>query len=157
MHRFVPVVLGLTALLCIGVSPAVANDRATCLDANRGANDAEAADACTKVIESGKFRAMELARLYNSRGLALTNLRQYDRAIPDLTRALQIVGKEPVLLNNRGLAYKAKGEFDLAIADYTEAVRLNPNTKMGFITGAAPISTSPIMPEPLQTTAKRSA
>src|SRR6266536_1118359 len=155
MRRFVSVAVGVIMLVGIGATPAAADDRATCLAVNRGANDAAAIDACTRTIESGKSRATGLAQLYNSRGLALTNVGEYDRAISDLTRALRIVDKEPVLFNNRGLAYKAKGEFDLAIADYSEAVRLNPNTKMGFITGAAPISTSPIMPEPLQTTAKR--
>ncbi|CAN7353989.1 tetratricopeptide repeat protein [Bradyrhizobium sp. LjRoot220] len=126
MHRLLPIVLGLIMLVGIDAASAAADDRATCLAVNSGANDAKAVDACTGAIESGKFRATELARLYNCRGLALTNLGQYARAIPDFTRALQITGKQHVLFNNRGLAYKAKGEYDLAIADYSEALRLNP-------------------------------
>src|ERR1043165_327601 len=132
MHRFAAIVFCLITLIGIGSSPAAASDRATCLAVNSGASDAKALDACTAAIESGKFRATELARLYNSRGLALTNLGQYDRALPDLTQALQIAGKNPVLLNNRGLAYKAKGEFDLAIADYSEALRLDSKYEDGF-------------------------
>lgn len=132
MHQFVPVVLGLVILVSIRPAPAAADDHATCLAVNGGANNAEAVDACARVIESGKFRASELGRLYNSRGLALTNLGQYDRAISDLTRALRIVKKEPILFNNRGLAYNAKGEYDLAIADYSEAVRLNPKYEDAF-------------------------
>jgi tetratricopeptide (TPR) repeat protein len=130
MHRFAPVVFFL--MMLVSTRAAAADDRATCLAVNRGANDAEAVDACTRVIESRKSKATGSAHLYNSRGLALTNLGQYDRAISDLTRALRIAGKEPVLFNNRGLAYKAKAEYELAIADYSEAVRLNPKYEDGF-------------------------
>ncbi|HLX18287.1 MAG TPA: tetratricopeptide repeat protein [Bradyrhizobium sp.] len=128
-----PIIVSLIVLAGIGMAPAAADDRGTCLAVNSGANNAEAVDVCTRVIESGKFRSTELAKLYNNRGLALTNLGQYGRAISDFTRALQIAGKVYVVFRNRGLAYAGKGENALAIADYSEALRLNPKYEDAFL------------------------
>ncbi len=52
---------------------------------------------------------------------------EYDKAIADYTRALQLNPSFAVAYTNRGIAWCRKGEYDKAIADYHEALRLDPN------------------------------
>ena len=52
--------------------------------------------------------------------------KEYDPAIADYTRAIQLDPGFAKVYNNRGLAWCAKTEYDRAIADYDEAIRLDP-------------------------------
>ena len=64
--------------------------------------------------------------LYNSRGYKSYEKGQYDLAIADYNRALQIDPNDAMVLANRANAYAAKEDFDKAIADYTKAAEINP-------------------------------
>lgn len=72
------------------------------------------------------------ANSYANRGHAYTLKGEYDRAIADLSRALQM---RPAATDyhNRGSAWLNSGDVDCALADYTEAIRLNPADAMIFI------------------------
>ena len=50
----------------------------------------------------------------------------YDRAIADYNKALELDPKDATAYNNRGFTYDNKGDYDKAIADYDAAIRLNP-------------------------------
>ena len=69
-----------------------------------------------------KFKLM----VYNSRGLAYSGKGDFDRAIADYSKAIEIAPGFVAAYNNRGLAYSGKGDFDRAIADYDEAIERNP-------------------------------
>ena len=51
---------------------------------------------------------------------------EYDRAIQDFTKAIQINPKDAEAYNNRGFAYEKKGEYDRAIQDFDKAIQINP-------------------------------
>jgi tetratricopeptide (TPR) repeat protein len=50
---------------------------------------------------------------------------EYDLAIKDYTRAINLNKNYGRAYGNRGNAYSAKGEYDLAIEDYNQAISLN--------------------------------
>ena len=51
---------------------------------------------------------------------------QYDKAISDYTKAIEINPRFAEAYYNRGLAYGKKGQYDKAISDYTKAIEINP-------------------------------
>ncbi len=51
---------------------------------------------------------------------------EYDRAIADYDKAIELKPNNPVAYNNRGNAYSSKREYDRAIADYSKAIELDP-------------------------------
>ena len=82
---------------------------------------------CTKAIQSGQFSGTRLNWAYYNRGNAYYNTRDFDRAIADYNRSIQLDPNNSSWDHNgRGLAWKAKGDLDRAIADFSEAIRLDP-------------------------------
>lgn len=62
---------------------------------------------------------------YYNRGTAYIQLRQYQKAIDDFTRAIDLKPYDAVYAyDNRGAVYYSLGRFREAIADYSEAIRL---------------------------------
>ena len=51
---------------------------------------------------------------------------EYDSAIRDYTKAIELDPKFVDAYNNRGLSYDNKKEYDSAIRDYTKAIELDP-------------------------------
>src|SRR5262249_18875908 len=67
-----------------------------------------------------------LVNAFNNRGAAYKDKGDYDRAMVDFGKAIEIDPKFSYTYMNRGVAYKLKGDLDRAIADYTRAIELNP-------------------------------
>ncbi len=67
------------------------------------------------------------ARGYYNRGTVYSKKGQYERAISDLTRAINIDPDFAHPYNNRGTAYANKGEYENAISDFSEALTIDPN------------------------------
>ena len=63
---------------------------------------------------------------YSVRGNIALNKKQYDQAISDYTRALEINPRLAEVYHNRGFAYQQNGQNDQAIADYSKALEINP-------------------------------
>jgi tetratricopeptide (TPR) repeat protein len=66
------------------------------------------------------------ARAYNKRGIAYWSKGQYDQAILDYNKALEINPRYADAYNNRGVAYADTGQYDQAILDYNKALEINP-------------------------------
>ena len=64
----------------------------------------------------------------------------WERAIADATRAIELSPDSGSDFNNRGRAYLEKGEFSLAIRDLTRAVELSRKLPIRIATVASPIS-----------------
>jgi tetratricopeptide (TPR) repeat protein len=64
---------------------------------------------------------------YNNRGNAYVHKGEWDKAIAEYTRMLEINPDYAWAYNNRGGAYLCKGEYDKAIEDCTKAIRLKPD------------------------------
>ena len=120
--------VGVAAFLMLAgqilVSPAVADDLATCNHASL--LGADAIDACTRALNAGHMNAHSLSITYSNRGSAYQSKGDNDRAIADYNEAIRLDPKYAFAYNNRGNAYRAKGDNDRAIADYNEAIRLEP-------------------------------
>ena len=61
------------------------------------------------------------AEFYNNRGIAYRRKGQYDRAISDYNKALEINPRFAEAYNNRGRAYYLKGEYGKSWEDIKKA------------------------------------
>lgn len=103
------------------------------------------------------------ASAYYNRGFERLDIGDYQGAVDDYTRALQIDGNQPTAYNNRGLAKFQIGDFAGAISDYTRSLELNDNEAVvyfnrgfarfnqGDYTGAIGDYTESILKAPEQT------
>jgi TonB family protein len=57
----------------------------------------------------------------------------FDSAVSDLTKAIELNSSDASDYSSRGLAYYNKKSFDLAIADYGKAIELKPNDSMTYV------------------------
>jgi len=64
---------------------------------------------------------MNDAKAYNNQGLTYFKMRQYDQAISDFNKALEINPRDVTAYNNRGSAYLEKGLYDKAWEDVHKA------------------------------------
>ena len=61
-----------------------------------------------------------------NQGLENSNLQQYDKAIADYNKAIELDPKSAVAYSRRGFAYGELEQLDKAIADLTKAIELDP-------------------------------
>ena len=59
---------------------------------------------------------------YNNRAMAFVKMRQYDKAIDDYTRAIELNPRYFVLFSNRGEAYMKAGRLDEAARDFDKVM-----------------------------------
>ncbi len=87
-----------------------------------------AADALLKTLaHQPSFPVDVLAYIYRKRGFAYKRLKEYDLAIADYNRALELSPNYARAYASRGSAYRSLREYELAIADYNRALELWPN------------------------------
>ncbi len=80
----------------------------------------EAIEKLTLAIE----KQPDAASIYENRGICYQKLHQYEQAIADYSKALELdKSMAAFLYNNRGYCYKSLGKPDLAVADFTEALK----------------------------------
>jgi tetratricopeptide (TPR) repeat protein len=79
---------------------------------------------CTLIIEGKAKGRKDYA--FNTRALAYRKKNEYDKALTDYTRAIELNPRYGTAFLNRGVAYHDKGEYDRALADYTRAIELDP-------------------------------
>jgi len=65
-------------------------------------------------------------KFYNNRGIAYGEKAQYDQAISDFNKAIEINPRYVKAYNNRGIIYRLKGQYDQAISDFNKAIEINP-------------------------------
>jgi tetratricopeptide (TPR) repeat protein len=63
---------------------------------------------------------------YNNRALAFYKRGQFDKAIADYDKAIELNPADEGLYNNRGMAHAYGKRYDRAIADFETAIELNP-------------------------------
>jgi tetratricopeptide (TPR) repeat protein len=72
------------------------------------------------------------ARFYNNRGIDYGEKGQYDQAISDLNKAIEINPSYGKAYNNRGIVYRLKGQYDQAISDFNMAIAINSLEADGY-------------------------
>ena len=125
--------IAIAAVMVLGQSQfAAADDRDLCKTASGDA----AIEACTRAIDSKKFKGAKqkrvLSLLYTNRGVEYEIKKDFEHAIADHDQAIKIDPKNPAPYNNRGNAYVAKQDYEHAIADFDMAIKLNPKYAEAF-------------------------
>jgi tetratricopeptide (TPR) repeat protein/serine/threonine protein kinase len=69
---------------------------------------------------------------WNNRGIAYSKLRQYDKAIADHSKAIELKADYTDTWCNRGSAYRESRQYDKAIADFCRAIELKPDFAAGW-------------------------
>ena len=113
----------LGAVLAAGVLAAFALRAADDSAQHCFADDGEAAiAACTRAIDSGRFRGAELAAIYGNRAIELRQRGDYDRAIADYSEAIRFDTGLVGAYAGRGLAYEGANDIEKAKSDYRKAL-----------------------------------
>jgi len=99
-------------------------------DCNKGSGDT-AIRVCTRIIKSRRLYGKpisqkNLAIIHYNRGIEYANKRDYDLAIADYSKAINLNPAYASAYNNRGNVYKNKLQYDRAISDYDKAIKLEP-------------------------------
>jgi tetratricopeptide (TPR) repeat protein len=83
-------------------------------------------EAFNKIMKSAEQIA-SLPAYLTWRGKSALRWGEYDPAIKNFNKAIQLDPDDPDAFYRRGLAWSAKKEYDKAIKDYEEAIRLRPD------------------------------
>jgi tetratricopeptide (TPR) repeat protein len=86
--------------------------------------------ACTSLIEAGGSNA---AVFYYNRANAYDSKGDYDAAIPDYTKAIELNPKFTEAYNERGFAYFKKKQYDNSVADATMAIEIDPRNAGAYL------------------------
>jgi tetratricopeptide (TPR) repeat protein len=93
----------------------------------------ETIDAASAIIESNP----DAAEAYLLRGVAYTQLNNFNRAIDDFTRSIRILPYDWTSYTFRADAYAQSGKIAEALNDYDKAIALNPRYAAAFTGRAA--------------------
>jgi len=80
----------------------------------------------------GEIPMADVARIFNSRGLAFLALKDPDRALSDFGNAMELDDRNPEFILNRGGVYLDLRKYERAIDDYSTALELNPRSAAAF-------------------------
>ncbi|MBL8780764.1 MAG: tetratricopeptide repeat protein [Alphaproteobacteria bacterium] len=106
-------------------------DLSTCMGLNN-ATPRDQVPACTKIINSGDVKHPHLGDYYATRGGAYFALKQFDKALADLDKALSI-RKAPEFYFQRALVRLARNENEPAKADLAEVIKLKPEFSASYM------------------------
>jgi tetratricopeptide (TPR) repeat protein len=126
--RYILVGTVLLSALVLPGGAALADER---LDCEKLKGEASL-NACSAVIEAGRYNAATMAIAYHNRGLEYFDKGHYDQAINDYSASIDLDPKNADVYNNRGNAYQAKRDYDRAIGDFDTAIALDPRHALAF-------------------------
>lgn len=114
------------AMLLLSPAAASADDLSVCKSNSGTVPPSAILDACTRLIDSGRYADDYLAKIMLTRGNAFYNKQDYPRALADYTEVHRLVPNDSAAIGNRANAYLKLKKYDAALADYNEAIRLDP-------------------------------
>lgn len=90
----------------------------------------DAIDYYTRAIRTnkGEVGIEDVAKIFQDRGVAYMNLRQYDEAASDFSNAMRLDGNNASFSSDRGLANYYLRQFDQASDDFSKAIEKNPRS-----------------------------
>ena len=86
---------------------------------------------CTKIIDLEQEPPAK-ASVYVKRSAAYIQKGEYEKAIEDCTKAVELNSAHANAYVSRGIAYDKKGEHDQAIDDFTKALELEPDNLFAY-------------------------
>ncbi len=94
-------------------------------DCNGALND-QRIQGCTLLIDAGKLNTRNMARAHYQRAGAYSETGDFDKAIADYTKAIELDPRLKSGYWGRAEAYDKKGDFDAAISDYSKLMEIEP-------------------------------
>ena len=133
MRRLLPLAAILLFTAC-ATSPAFSagdQDRVACFSlGNENYKDASKFDpglnACTRMINSGRFKDKALASIYRARGSWKQKKGELDAALADYGISIRIEPDNVESYDYRADVYQQQGDLDRALEDYNRASRIDP-------------------------------
>jgi tetratricopeptide (TPR) repeat protein len=94
----------------------------------------DAVDSFTRAIRTnkGEISIEDVAKIFNSRGLAFQGLNEPDKAIDDFSNAISLDEKNPEFYMNRGLAQGNQRLYERAVEDFSAVIKLNPRSAPAY-------------------------
>lgn len=119
-------------LLAFNGNGALADDASDCKNISKDLSDDQVIAACSGAMQAGP--ASDVPSLFVQRAIAYKHKRDFEHALDDLTRALDM-GIHPDNLESatymaRAAAFIGKGDIIRARDDFMMAVRLDPNSAL---------------------------
>ena len=72
------------------------------------------------------------AEYYNNRGLVCADRQDYQRAIADFSKAIELNPQFAQAYNNRAMAYTLQGDFEKALPDFSKMIEFNPKSAQAY-------------------------
>lgn len=85
---------------------------------------------CTQIIDRGDATPNYIAGAYEARGLAYHRKRDYDRAIADFDKAIEINPEEVGFHISKGIVYVEKRDRERAIAAFRKALEIDSSNEL---------------------------
>ena len=133
MRRLLPLaaILLFTASASTPALSADDPDRVTCFSlGNENYKDADKFDpglnACTRMVNSGRFKGKALAAIYRARGSWKQKKGELDAALADYGISIRIEPDNVESYDYRADVYQQQGDLDRALEDYNHATRIDP-------------------------------
>ena len=103
----------------------------------RGKGDDSQIAACSRVIQSqsrsgASVNIKNLAEIYVYRGIAHGNRNDYNKALADFSKAIELAPKLAMAWAHRGAFHNTNSRYELAVKDFKQATRLDPSLDSGF-------------------------
>ena len=86
-----------------------------------------------EIITTDPVNTSIVADACYNRGAAYSTIGKYDRAIEDLTKAIELRPNDPGAYHNRGATYNEKKTYELAIKDFNKAINLRPDDASHYL------------------------
>jgi tetratricopeptide (TPR) repeat protein len=94
----------------------------------------DAVEYYTRAIRTnkGEIPMEDMARIFNSRGMAYLSLNDRDRAIDDFSNALELDDKNQEAALSRGGVYLNRKQYGRAQDDFSMVIKLNPRSTAAY-------------------------
>ncbi|MBB4368665.1 tetratricopeptide (TPR) repeat protein [Bradyrhizobium sp. cir1] len=96
----------------------------------------ERIQACTSVLDSGKFGERGTISAYFNRAGAYSKKGAFELAVADYSELIRLYPRNMYAYYNRAYSYYQLGEIDRAIADYGEVIKANPKDQRAYYSRA---------------------
>jgi tetratricopeptide (TPR) repeat protein len=88
---------------------------------------------CTRALESGELSRRERADTHLNRAYQYGRKGDFDQAIEEYSRSLDLARNSALAFRNRGSVYVNKGQDALALQDFDQAIWLDPHDAGTFV------------------------
>ena len=97
------------------------------LEAHRDADHFQVLAFLTALLEEGHLKDRQHVSILGHRGVICLMMEQYDRALADFDRAIELDPHYAWAIACRGVTHRRLKQYDRALADFERAIRLDPD------------------------------